>query len=98
MKTLQTRAAACILLLLVAGCTRPQKTPPTPVSASPTQSGANNNAVALNPVADIDASLDAATRYLLANQSEDGAWRSKKYGLLREGPSLTPTVLYSLSL
>ena len=41
----------------------------------------------------IDRSLAAAARYLASEQSPDGAWRSRTYGLFRGGPSLTPHVL-----
>ena len=44
----------------------------------------------------IDASLEKATRYLIAAQSPDGAWRSETYGALRDGPSLTPFVISGL--
>jgi len=46
----------------------------------------------------IDSSLDAAARFLLARQSEDGAWRSRCYGPLKDGPSLTPQILAGLRL
>ena len=44
----------------------------------------------------IDESLDRAKLYLLARQSEDGAWRSGTYGVLRDGAPLTPHVLTTL--
>ena len=44
----------------------------------------------------IDASVEKATRYLIAAQSPDGAWRSETYGALRDGPSLTPFVISGL--
>ena len=46
--------------------------------------------------AKIDAALAAAGRFLAGKQSADGAWRSETYGVLRDGPSLTPYVLKSL--
>lgn len=48
----------------------------------------------------IDRSLQAAQKYLLDRQSTDGAWRSTRYGLLKDGPSLTPhvaEVVYALA-
>src|SRR5438067_2116748 len=44
----------------------------------------------------IDAAMIRATDYLAARQSADGAWRSDVYGMLKDGPSLTPLVLSSL--
>jgi hypothetical protein len=44
----------------------------------------------------IDASVEKATRYLIASQSPDGAWRSETYGALCDGPSLTPFVISGL--
>jgi hypothetical protein len=44
----------------------------------------------------IDASLKRAGRFLVKQQSPDGAWRSKTYGCFKDGPSLTPQVLSAL--
>src|SRR5687767_6846324 len=44
----------------------------------------------------IDVALVAARDFLLAAQSPDGAWRSQVYGVLGDGPSLTPHVLSAL--
>jgi hypothetical protein len=38
-------------------------------------------------------SLNAGLRALVAAQSDDGAWRSRTYGALKDGLSLTPSVL-----
>ncbi|MBI4230678.1 MAG: hypothetical protein HY608_07565 [Planctomycetes bacterium] len=38
----------------------------------------------------IDAALAHAQGFLLSQQSPDGAWRSRTYGAMRDGPSLTP--------
>ena len=40
--------------------------------------------------------LRRACRYLWSQQSEDGGWHSRTYGLLRSGQSLTPFVLNAL--
>jgi hypothetical protein len=44
----------------------------------------------------IDRSLQAGVRFLVREQSEDGAWRSRQYPVLADGLSLTPLVLRSL--
>jgi squalene-hopene/tetraprenyl-beta-curcumene cyclase len=44
----------------------------------------------------IEQAVDAAARFLLARQSGDGAWRSDTYGVLKDGPSLTPLVVRAL--
>jgi squalene-hopene/tetraprenyl-beta-curcumene cyclase len=44
----------------------------------------------------IDAALGAASRFLVRQQSLDGAWRGKAYGSLRNGPALTPYVMSCL--
>jgi hypothetical protein len=44
----------------------------------------------------IDLSLREAEHYLLDCQSTDGAWRSQRYGLMKDGPSLTPHVALAL--
>lgn len=46
----------------------------------------------------LDRALDAATQYLVAKQSADGAWRSETYGVLTDGVTLTPPVLKTLWL
>jgi squalene-hopene/tetraprenyl-beta-curcumene cyclase len=44
----------------------------------------------------IDAALSRAAAFLLAQQSPDGAFRSRTYGTLNDGPALTPFVLKAL--
>ncbi|MEE9211035.1 MAG: hypothetical protein V3U29_00090 [Phycisphaeraceae bacterium] len=44
----------------------------------------------------IDLALTGAAEYLADHQSDDGAWRSERYGVFRDGPTLTPHVLSSL--
>ena len=44
----------------------------------------------------VDAALEKAARYLISKQSADGAWRSETYGLMRDGPSLTPIAMSAL--
>jgi hypothetical protein len=41
-------------------------------------------------------SLTRACQFLCAQQSRDGAWRSRQYGAFREGDALTPLVLCAL--
>jgi squalene-hopene/tetraprenyl-beta-curcumene cyclase len=41
-------------------------------------------------------SLDAAGRFLLSRQSDDGSWRSDVYGPFKDGGSLTPWVAIAL--
>jgi prenyltransferase/squalene oxidase-like repeat protein len=43
-----------------------------------------------------NSALGRAVRWLWAQQSDDGGWHSKTYGLLRSGQSLTPFVLDAL--
>ena len=48
----------------------------------------------VRPLAErINSALVSAGKFLAAEQSPDGAWRSKVYGPFRDGPSLTPYVL-----
>jgi squalene-hopene/tetraprenyl-beta-curcumene cyclase len=49
------------------------------------------------PGARIDRALGAAQRYLVAAQSADGAWRSRTYGVFKDGLSLSPTVLKAVT-
>ena len=44
----------------------------------------------------IDASLSRATAYLVMEQSPEGAWYSKTYGMFRDGVTLTPYVMSAL--
>src|SRR5437016_5267934 len=44
----------------------------------------------------LDNSLARGVRFLLKQQSPDGAWRSETYGAFKDGLSLTPLVLHSL--
>jgi len=43
-----------------------------------------------------DSALARGCQYLQSQQSEDGGWHSRKYGLLKSGQSLTPFVLNTL--
>jgi hypothetical protein len=40
--------------------------------------------------------LQSAIAFLMAKQSEDGAWRSDQYAAFRDGDALTPLVLWAL--
>ena len=44
----------------------------------------------------MDASLAQAATYLIEEQSEDGAWRSKTYAVLGDGTALTPVAATTL--
>jgi len=44
-------------------------------------------------VAEADVAIDRGGQYLLAQQDEDGLWRSETYGVFRDGASLSPHVL-----
>jgi len=61
------------------------------VAAAPGTLGAE-----AEPVDRIDAFLAQAGRFLLDQQSPDGAWRSQVYGAFRDGPTLTPYVMSCL--
>ncbi len=45
----------------------------------------------------VDRAVAAGTRALIAAQSPDGAWRSRTYGVFKDGASLTPAVLKALA-
>jgi hypothetical protein len=45
----------------------------------------------------VDRAESAGIRYLVAQQSTDGAWRSPTYGVFKDGLSLTPLVLKALA-
>ncbi|HSU69196.1 MAG TPA: hypothetical protein VLJ39_20090 [Tepidisphaeraceae bacterium] len=47
-------------------------------------------------LARIDASLESAGKFLVAQQTPGGAWKSGVYGPFKDGPSLSPQVLASL--
>ena len=47
-------------------------------------------------VARIDAALLRASTLLIRRQSPDGAWRSRTYGILKDGAAITPLILSGL--
>lgn len=47
-------------------------------------------------LARIDQAIAAGASFLVGQQQDDGTWKSKTYGLLKDGTSLTPLVLVSL--
>lgn len=47
-------------------------------------------------VAKIEKAIAAGAGFLVEQQQPDGTWRSKTYGLLKDGTSLTPLVIWSL--
>jgi squalene-hopene/tetraprenyl-beta-curcumene cyclase len=79
----QSGAAACLVLAAaLVGCGSNPPPPPPPPSLATS----------------INEALTRATDFLIQQQDKDGAWRSDFYGPLKDGPSLTPLVLSSLSL
>jgi hypothetical protein len=54
------------------------------------------NACHCQPDPDPAAAFQKSYRWLWAQQSEDGAWRSRTHGLLKGGSVLTPYILYVL--
>src|SRR5690242_19291810 len=48
--------------------------------------------------AEIPRSLKSAAQFLISQQAADGAWHSDVYGVLREGPALTPSIAAALFL
>jgi squalene-hopene/tetraprenyl-beta-curcumene cyclase len=76
-------AAACLVLAAaLLGCGSSRPPPPTPPSLATS----------------VNQALTRATDFLVSQQDKDGAWRSDFYGPLKDGPSLTPLVLRSVSL
>ncbi len=47
---------------------------------------------------DENATLDKAVQWLVKQQDESGAWKSKHYGAMKQGAALTSLALYSLSM
>jgi len=45
----------------------------------------------------VESSLNAALRFIVSRQSDDGSWRSDVYGTLRDGVTLTPPILKLLT-
>src|SRR6266576_7347064 len=43
-----------------------------------------------------DSALERGCRFLWSQQSDDGGWHSRTYGLMKSGQSLTPFVLNTL--
>lgn len=92
-----TRQFFWVLALLPAACDRPPAVTAQPAATAPATAPATARA-AQSRVARIDRALAGASRYLVARQSRDGAWRSDVYGPLRDGPTLTPYVMTCLYL
>jgi hypothetical protein len=47
-------------------------------------------------VSRVDEALRRASVFLISRQSPDGAWRSRTYGILKDGSALTPLILSGL--
>ena len=73
-----------LLLLALTACTPPRAEQPTPAEAK---------AALLQR---IDGALARSARWMLAQQSDDGAFRSEAYSAFRDGRALTPVVLSAL--
>lgn len=76
-----TRRAAPLVVLIIAGCV-----PPPPGADAPSSPPLRTPAEA----------RAAGVRYLLQQQSPDGAWRSDVYATFKDGPALTPLVVSAL--
>lgn len=59
--------------------------------------GLPRGAISAGPVEAIDLALAGAFHALVAAQSPDGAWRSRTYGALKDGLSLTPPIVKALT-
>lgn len=81
-RMLARSAILLVLLLHLPGCSQGK---PAPLSPREQQL-----------IERIDSSLALASNFLVQRQGPDGAWRSRVYGGLKDGPSLTPHVLTSL--
>ncbi len=84
------RVAAGLLavVLLAGGCSAEKPKPPAKADAKAARKA--------ELVRRVDKALAAAASFLVAKQSDDGAWRSETYGCFRDGPELTPHVLSAL--
>ncbi|MCA9246810.1 MAG: terpene cyclase/mutase family protein [Planctomycetales bacterium] len=74
--------ATAVILSESGGCSQDR-----PVDDAATKKSTDKNSVA---------ATRAAAEFLWNQQSDDGAWRSKTYGLLKSGQALTPFVLHTL--
>ncbi|WP_435007826.1 prenyltransferase/squalene oxidase repeat-containing protein [Tundrisphaera lichenicola] len=50
-----------------------------------------------DPTSQIDRAIARGTRALIEAQAPDGAWRSRTYGIFKDGASLTPSVLKAVA-
>jgi len=79
------RFAAVLLGLLAAGCSEPPRQQETPVEAvSRVESPAER-------------AMKRGEAFLIAQQSEDGGWRSSTYGDFKHGDALTPLATRALA-
>lgn len=90
--------AIVLLTILHCSCHRAE---PTDLSHS-RNSGTNASSTdqpqqpACTPSRSIQEALEAASSYLIGQQSSDGAWRSEVYATFRDGKALTPLVVVAL--
>ena len=82
-----------------AATTAPARSAPAtsaPATNAPATSAASRPAPVDADVARIDAAIAKAAAFLVAQQSDDGAFRSTTYGALKDGRALTPLVASAL--
>jgi len=82
-----------LLLLPVTGCSDSE---PVVKQAAAPPTAAKQDESNSPLVAQIDAALAKAGKYLTDAQAEDGAWYSDHYGTLRSGPTMTPYVMSAI--
>jgi len=63
----------------------------------PCVSALAEDAIGEKQLARIERAIAAGTAYLVEQQEADGTWRSKTYGLLKDGTSLTPLAAWALA-
>jgi hypothetical protein len=86
------RTAALVALALLAGCSRRAPEPPVVVVVPDDSIPAPRPVPPRTPAA----ALTAGVGYLLAQQAEDGSWRSDRYATFKDGTALTPFAVCAL--
>ena len=85
------RAIVLLATWILVSCAAPAAVPD--LSPTVTVTAAADAAL----VGQIDAALAKGSAYLIAQQQEDGSWRSAAYAAFRDGYSLTPVILKALA-